>query len=378
MVWLPFPVFPRSLYVLYGIVLPTLLCLVLWLGMTSFPWDDGLFDPARTRGPSQSVWVKNPQRELWLILTVTYRILELEFLVDQLHDICRPSIFAQLVWKVMSFLVQNSTFGNDQSWPHTCFRRREGSNLARRKSYPWGQPASKNRKPTWFSFGMLFALRWSWNLKSFDFTCFYLSDVDPIPRYAKLQKSMCRRYVGKLVTWNLPEHKSEEMWEYMSENTQIMSDHKRQTNMSQDVSHPICQSKHMRLYIHVRIYGRWNFRPFRKSRDFRRMIDDSLSLVVSEQIFFFFFWTFFGFVSKKMVNPPFVDYFPIKTSSYRRIPAGRAEKPVRVSRMFSRHLIIWLPSLQAEYQEKRGIHMYMGVSINGDTPKWMVYNAQKY
>ena len=188
------------------------------------------------------------------------------------------------MWKVMSFLVQNSTIGNDQSWPE------------RAPTWPGGNRTLGASRPKIGSqhvsvLGCFLHCGGHQILTSFDFTCFYLSDVDPIPRYAKLQKSMCRRYVGKLVTWNLPEHESEEMWEYMSENTQIMSDHKRQTNISQDLSHPICQSKHMWLYIPVRIYDRWNFRAFRKSKDFRRMIDGSLSSVVSEQFFFLnIFW----------------------------------------------------------------------------------------
>jgi len=45
------------------------------------------------------------------------------------------------MWKVMSFLVQNSTFGNDQSWPDTCFRRREGSNLGGNRTLGASRPA---------------------------------------------------------------------------------------------------------------------------------------------------------------------------------------------------------------------------------------------
>jgi hypothetical protein len=67
-----------------------------------------------------------------------------------------------------------------------------------------------------------------------------------------------------------------------------------------------------------------------------------------------------------MVNPPFVDDIPIKTSIYRRIPAGRAYTSPGKSNVQA----IWSSDYQVSKQsiKKNGeFIMYMEVSINGDT-----------
>ena len=266
------------------------------------------------------------------------------------------------MWKVMSFLVQNSTFGNDQSWPDTCFRRREGSNLGGNRTLGASRPAKiGSQHGSVLGCFLHCGGHKIWNLLILHVSTCQMSTLSQdMPSF----RSLCAEDMSENWSHEICQSTSQKRCEKTCQKTLRSC----QTINVRLICLKICRIRFARANTWDCTYM-WEYMTdeiFGRSAKAEISAEWLMVLYPWWSVNSFFSWTFFGFVSKKMVNPPFVDDFPIKTSIYRRIPAGRAYTSPGKSNVQA----IWSSDYQVSKQsiKKNGeFIMYMGVSINGDT-----------